>query len=330
MASYKSEVLHQTYRGRFRPRSHYIIGRLPMWAKLTVGSRLSWLVNFTLKVPGLAHIARWVAGVDQRRSLPQFSTRKFTSSAPKLVVGSNLKPVVIWADTFTEYFSTKAGLAALDVLANAGYDVEVLNRPQCCGLTWISTGQLDTAREMVQAAIEQLHPFVEKQIPVLGLEPSCLAVLRHDALDLIDDPRAAQVAAGVFTLAELLAADEDWQAPDLAEATIVVQPHCHQNAVIGFDADMELLRATGATVQRLGGCCGLAGNFGVEKGHYEVSVDVAHLQLLPAIEAAEPGTIVLADGFSCRTQLDDLAGVQALHLSELLAKSATNTRVSSD
>ncbi|TXJ06766.1 MAG: FAD-binding oxidoreductase [Aeromicrobium sp.] len=329
MASYKSEVLHQTYRGRFRPRSHYILGRLPMWAKLTVGSRLSWLANLSLKVPGIAHLARWVAGVDQRRSLPQFATKRFTASAPHDSAVSG-KPVVIWADTFTEYFSTKAGIAALRVLASAGYDVEVLNRPQCCGLTWISTGQLDTAREMVQAAVEQLHPFVEKQIPVLGLEPSCLAVLRHDALDLIDDPMAVQVAAGVFTLAELLAADEDWQAPNLADATIIVQPHCHQNAVIGFDADMELLRATGAKVQRLGGCCGLAGNFGVEKGHYEVSVDVAGLQLLPAIEAAEPGTIVLADGFSCRTQLDDLAGVQALHLSELLAKSATNTRVSAD
>lgn len=326
MASYKSEVLHQSYRRRLRPRSHYILGRLPFWAKLTVGSRMSWLVNLSLKIPGLSHLARWVAGVDQRRSLPSFASQRFTATHSAESVADG-KPVVIWADTFTEYFSTAAGKAALALLADAGYSVQVLNRPQCCGLTWISTGQLDTAREMVQAAVEQLHPYVEQQIPVLGLEPSCLAVLRHDALELIDDPRAAQVAAGVFTLAELLAADENWQAPDLSGTSIIVQPHCHQNAVIGFDADMQLLTSTGAEIKRLGGCCGLAGNFGVEKGHYEVSVQVAELQLLPAIAEAEPGTIVLADGFSCRTQLDDLADVQAVHLAELLRKDTDKTRV---
>ncbi|NLC97557.1 MAG: FAD-binding protein [Actinomycetales bacterium] len=328
MASYKSEVLHQTYRGRFRPRSHYILGRLPMWARLTVGSRLAWLANLTLKTPGLKHLARWVAGVDQRRSLPSFAKARFSAvSSPNQVPDG--KPVVIWADSFTEYFSTAAGKAALVVLADAGYSVTVLNRPQCCGLTWISTGQLDTAREMVQAAIEQLHPFVEQQIPVLGLAPSCLDGLRHDSLELVDDPRASQVAAGVFTLAELLAADDQWQAPDLSGSSIIVQPHCHQNAVIGFSADMELLTATGADIQRLGGCCGLAGNFGVEQGHYEVSVDVAELQLLPAVRSADRDTIVLADGFSCRTQLDDLADVQALHLAELLAKSVDKNRVRS-
>lgn len=326
MATYKSEVLHQTYRGRFRPRSHYVLGRLPLWARLTVGSKFAWLANLSLKIPGVVHLARWVAGVDQRRSLPRFAQKRFTASQ-ELPQGREGKPVVIWADTFTEYFSTAAGKAALTLLADAGYAVEILNRPQCCGLTWISTGQLDTAREMVQAAIEQLHPFVEQQIPVLGLEPSCLAVLRHDSLELVDDPRAAQVAQGVFTLAELLAADEEWEAPDLTGMSIIVQPHCHQNAVIGFEADMELLTSTGAEIQRLGGCCGLAGNFGVEKGHYEVSVQVAELQLLPAIADAKPDTIVLADGFSCRTQLDDLVDVRAIHLAELLNKSSNKSRV---
>lgn len=321
MATLKSEVLYQSYRSRVRPRTHYILGRLPFWARLTVSSRLAGLANWTLKIPGLAHIARWIAGVDQRRSLPQFATKSFTRSiSARSSTGSvpNGKPVVIWADSFTEYFSTQAGKAAVELLEAAGYDVKVLERPQCCGLTWITTGQLDHARHLVRAAVEQLHPWVADGVPVLGLEPSCLAVLRHDALELIDDPRAEQVAAGVFTLAELLLADDDWQAPDLAGETLVVQPHCHQNAVIGFAADLELLQATGATVTTVGGCCGLAGNFGVEKGHYDVSVQIAELQLLPAVEAAGDDAIILADGFSCRTQLDDLAGVRAMHLVELL------------
>ena len=315
MASYKSEVLHQSYKGRLRPRSHYVLGRLPFWARVT--SPIAWLANLGLRTPGVRSIARWVAGVDQRRSLPTFATRRFTRLARPALEPGRAK-VVIWADSFTEFFSTAGGEAALRVLDGAGYDVEVLSRPQCCGLTWITTGQLDTAREMIGRAVEQLHPYVAAGIPVVGLEPSCLSVLRSDAVELVDDPRAVDVAAGVFTLAELLQRTEGWTPPDLTGSTLVVQPHCHQASVLGFDADMAIMTATGATIDRVSGCCGLAGNFGVEVGHYEVSVAVAEQQLMPAIRNAPAGTVVVADGFSCRTQLDDLASVDALHLAQLL------------
>ncbi|MET0766303.1 MAG: FAD-linked oxidase C-terminal domain-containing protein [Aeromicrobium sp.] len=315
MASYKSEVLHQSYKGRLRPRSHYVLGRLPFWARVT--SPIAWLANLGLRTPGLRSIARWVAGVDQRRSLPAFATRRFSRLA-RPVLADGRPRVVIWADSFTEYFSTDGGQAALRVLDGAGYDVEVLSRPQCCGLTWITTGQLDTARTMIARAVDQLHPYVTAGVPVVGLEPSCLAVLRSDAVELLDDPRALDVAAGVFTLAELLQRTEGWQAPDLTGTSLVVQPHCHQASVLGFEADLAVMRATGATIERLSGCCGLAGNFGVEKGHYEVSVAVAEQQLLPAIRNAAPGAVVVADGFSCRTQLDDLVDVTAVHLAQIL------------
>ena len=320
MATYKSEVLNQTYRGRRRPRSHYILGRLPMWARLT--SPIAWLANLGLRVPGLAHLARWVAGVDQRRSLPQFATKRFTKAVNALdPAATGLRPqVLLWADTFTEYFSTSGGLAAVRVLEQAGYEVMTLPRSACCGLTWITTGQLDEARGLVRAAVDQLHPYALAGVPIVGLEPSCLAVLRTDAPELIADPRAADVSAGVFTLAELLARTEGYEPPDLSGTSVVVQPHCHHASVLGFEADVALLSRTGASVERLSGCCGLAGNFGVEKGHYEVSVAVAESQLLPAVRAAAPGTVFLADGFSCRTQLDDLADVQAIHLAELLAR----------
>jgi FAD/FMN-containing dehydrogenase/Fe-S oxidoreductase len=315
MASYKAEVLHQTYKRRIRPRSHYVLGRLPLWARIT--SPIARLANLGLRTPGLRSIARWVAGVDQRRSLPAFATRRFSRLARPAVRGERPK-VVIWADSFTEYFQTDGGQAALRVLDGAGYDVEVLSRPQCCGLTWITTGQLDTAREMILRAVEQLHPYVTAGVPVVGLEPSCLAVLRSDAVELVDDPRAVDVAAGVFTLSELLQRTEGWAPPDLTGTTLVVQPHCHQASVLGFEADLAIMTASGATVDRLSGCCGLAGNFGVEKGHYEVSVAIAEQQLLPAVRRAPQGAVVVADGFSCRTQLDDLADVQAVHLAQLL------------
>ncbi len=172
-----------------------------------------------------------------------------------------------------------------------------------------------------RADVATLHPYVAGHAPVIGLEPSCLAALREDAAQLVDDPRVAEVGAGVHSLAEFLSdrvSDGSWTPPDLTGVEVVAQPHCHHHAVIGWETDAALLAVTNATVTRVGGCCGLAGNFGVEEGHYEVSVAVAEHDLLPAVRSAGPEAVVLADGFSCRTQLDDLAGVRALHLAELL------------
>ncbi len=317
MATYKSEVLHQSYKGRIRPRSHYILGRLPFWARLT--SPIAWLANLGLRTPGVRSLARWAAGVDQRRSLPTFARGSFSRWARKRPALTPGRPrVLLWADSFTDFFATAAGKSAVNVLESAGYQVEFLERSACCGLTWITTGQLDKARSIVAEAVERLHPYVAAGIPIVGIEPSCLAVLRSDAVELLDDPRAVDVAQGVFTLSELLRRTDGWKAPDLTGQTLVVQPHCHQASVLGFDADLAVLEATGAAIDRLSGCCGLAGNFGVEKGHYEVSVAVAELQLLPAVRNAPPGAIVVADGFSCRTQLLDLADRSALHLAQLL------------
>jgi Fe-S oxidoreductase len=227
-------------------------------------------------------------------------------------------------DSFSDFFTGDSVSAAISVLAVAGYAPQVLQRPACCGLTWISTGQLNGARRQLRGALDILHPIVAAGTPVIGLEPSCLAVWRSDAAELLpDDPRVAEVAAGVLTLAELLGRTSDWTPPDLTGLELVVQPHCHHASVLGWQADATVLAATGATVTTVGGCCGLAGNFGVEKGHYEVSVKVAEHDLLPAV-AAHPNAIVLADGFSCRTQLDQLAGRRALTLAELL----TDHRVS--
>ncbi len=318
MATYKSEALAQKYAGRRgflrRPRSHYALGQLPRWARMTPPR----LANAMLRSKTVGRLAKAAAGVDQRRHLPRFSTEPLRSGRTELAEDVD---VWIWADSFTDRFAADTGRAAIELLESMGLRAAVIPEPACCGLTWITTGQLDAARRIVGRAVATLHGYVSSGKPVIGLEPSCLAAIREDAGQLIDDPRAAEVSAGTRSLAEFLAARVaagEWTPPDLTGLEVVAQPHCHHHAVIGWETDAALLARTGARIKRVGGCCGLAGNFGVEVGHYETSVAVAEHDLLPAVRAAGPGSVVLADGFSCRTQLEDLGGHHALHLAELL------------
>ena len=317
MAAYKAEVLHQSYRGRLRPRSHYSLGRLPRWSRLA--SRMPRLANRMTNLPGVRRIALWLAGVDARRSIPAFADqtfRRWFQAQPAAPAG---KPVVLFVDSFTNHFSPDVARAAVSVLRDAGYAPTITSESACCGLTWISTGQLDAARRILGRTAAELRTAAASGVPIVGLEPSCTGVLRSDLVELLDNEDARLVSKATMTVAELLAATPGWQPPSLAGVRVIAQPHCHHHAVMGWDADAKLLKAAGATVERLGGCCGLAGNFGVEKGHYEVSVQVAEQQLLPALRGAAPDDVFLADGFSCRTQSDDLAQVRGVHLVQLLA-----------
>jgi Fe-S oxidoreductase len=325
MAAYKARVLDETYRGRLRPRSHYALGWLPRWGRLiSKAPILAKIINRFTGTPGLRSLVRWSAGVDQRRSLPQFAERAATSRVA--LPNRPGRRVVIWVDSFSESFTGEGVAAAVRLLSQAGYAPEFLPRSACCGLTWISTGQLDGARRQLRAALDVLHPYIAAGTPVVGLEPSCIAVWRSDAAELLrDDPRVPDLAAGVLTVAELLERTDDWRPPDLSGVEIVAQPHCHHASVLGWRADAALLASTGATVTTVGGCCGLAGNFGVERGHYDVSVQVAEHDLLPAV-AARPDAVVLADGFSCRTQLAELADRHAITLAELLSRPDSHRR----
>ena len=317
MATYKAEVLYQRYRRKLRPPAHYALGWLPRWAKLA--SRAPRIANRSMSSPTLARIAKRLGGIDQRRPLPAFAVETFRAwfaSRPS----QPGTPIALWVDTFTDHFSPEVGRAAVIVLENAGYQVQLTDKAVCCGLTWISTGQLDGAKKQLRASLDALDPFVQQGIPIVGLEPSCTAVLRSDLLELLpDDPRSVRVQGLTKTLAEMLQSTETWTTPRLDGVTAVAQPHCHQHAVLGWDIDAALLADAGASVEAVGGCCGLAGNFGVERGHYEVSVAVAENALLPAVRAADKDAVVLADGFSCRTQLDQLAERRGIHLAQLLA-----------
>jgi FAD/FMN-containing dehydrogenase/Fe-S oxidoreductase len=317
MAAYKAEVLHQSYRRRVRPRSHYTLGRLPRWADLA--ARAPRLVNAVMTSRLGGRVAKWGAGVDQRRSLPAFAPRTFRAGWAARPGTGEGRPVALWVDSFTDHFAPEVAEATAQVLTAAGYRVQVPPAEACCGLTWITTGQLDTARRTLARTVSLLAPLADAGVPIVGVEPSCTAVLRGEAQDLVPGEAAARVAAATRTLAELLRDTPGWTPPSLAGVEVVAQPHCHHAAVLGWSADERLLRDAGATVRRVGGCCGLAGNWGVERGHHDVSVAIAEHQLLPAVRSAGPDAVVLADGFSCRTQLDDLAGRRALHLAQLLA-----------
>ena len=336
VATYKAEALHQRYRGRVRPRSHYALGQLPRWARLAAVA--PGLLGRALDVPAIATVARWAAGVDQRRDLPRFSRTPFSrafarrpaSDAPSDL--ASRPPVLLWADTFSDRFDPEVAVATVRVLEDAGFRVELPTTPRCCGLTWITTGQLDAAKDILRDTVTDLASWARAGVPIVGLEPPCVAVLRDDAPRLLtagddasDRDRAAaaaarDVAAATRTLAEVLASRRpDWSPPRLDGVQVLAQPHCHHHAVMGWETDRRLLEAAGATVTAVGGCCGLAGNFGVERGHHEVSVAVAETALLPAVRAMAPGTVVLADGFSCRTQLAGLADQPSVHLAQLLA-----------
>ena len=316
MATYKAEVLYQRYRRRPRPPAHYSLGWLPRWARLA--SRAPGLANAALGTPVLAGLAKRLGGIDARRPLPQFAAQSFRQWFARHPAQAG--PVVLlWVDTFTDYFTPEVGQAAVRVLEAAGYAVEITSQPVCCGLTWISTGQLDGARRQLRRSLDALESAVEAGTPIVGLEPSCTAVLRGEVTELLPaDPRARQVRSATRTLAELLTGTETWAPPDLAGVRAVAQPHCHHHAVMGWHTDSALLASAGAEVTAVGGCCGLAGNFGVERGHYDVSEAVAETALLPAVRDAGDA-VVLADGFSCRTQLDQLAHVRGVHLAQLLA-----------
>jgi Fe-S oxidoreductase len=341
MATYKAEALHQRYRGRLRPRSHYALGALPRWLRLTRAA--APLAARTLRSGLVQRVARAAAGVDQRRDIPTPAPESLATWAARSLDpaptgtgngagngagadgthGTRPLDVVVWADTFTDHFTPDNARAALSVLARAGLRAGVTGTAVCCGLTWVSTGQLDTARRELTKTVRALEPHAAAGTRILVLEPSCLATLRTDAAELLsgaDREVAGRVAAATRTLAELLAELPDWTPPDLSGTEILVQPHCHHASVLGWEADARLLAATGARVTRVDGCCGLAGNWGVEQGHHEVSVAVASTHLLPAVHAAAPGTVVLADGFSCRTQLAGLAATPSRHLAELLAE----------
>jgi FAD/FMN-containing dehydrogenase/Fe-S oxidoreductase len=334
MATYKAEFLAHHYAGRVRPAAHYSMGWLPLLAQLvTTVPGLAKVVNLAGRTPGLSYMAKRAGGIDPQRTLPRFAGQTFTTWHARRRRASSGRRVILWPDTFSNNFHPEVAQAAVAVLERAGFQVEVPTKPLCCGLTWISTGQLGMAGRMLRRTIRALRPELRAGVPVVVLEPSCAAVFRSDAAELLGSDDARLLADRTRTLAELLT-EVGWRPDGLLEGLrrddpggdrsrrAIAQVHCHQHAIMGFDPDTEILRRCGVDVEVLDtGCCGLAGNFGFERGHYEVSAACAERGLWPAARSADPETVVLADGFSCRTQLAaGRTGREGVHLAQLLAE----------
>ncbi|MER5851471.1 FAD-binding and (Fe-S)-binding domain-containing protein [Streptomyces sp. NPDC002012] len=322
MATYKAEFLHHHYRGRLRPAAHYAMGRLPVW--LRAAAPFAPALNALARVRPLAALAKRLAGIAPERTLPVLARETFTRwvrrhRGREAVIPPGDRAVGLWPDTFTNHLSPEVGRAAVRVLEAAGRRPLLPGRGLCCGLTYVSTGQLDKARRVMRRTLDRMGPSLGD--PLVVLEPSCAATLRTDLPELLpDDPRAAELAVSVRTLAQYLEeCAPDWQPPRL-NRPVTGQTHCHQHAVLGDAAERRLRERAGLKGELSGGCCGLAGNFGFERGHWAVSAACAEEALLPSVRAAEPGTEFLADGFSCRTQLEQLGGVRARHLAEVLAE----------
>ena len=348
MATYKAEFLAHHYAGRIRPAAHYSMGWLPVLARLvTAVPGLAGMVNLAGRTPVLSSLAKRAGGIASRRDLPRFAGQRFTSWYARRGQQRGGRRVILWPDTFSNNFHPEVARDAVTVLERAGFTVDVPakrrwfpgRRPPwgppllCCGLTWISTGQLGVAQRVLRRTIKALLPDLRAGVSVVVLEPSCAAVFRADAAELLGSDDARLLAKQTRTLAELLV-ESGWQPDGLLEGLsregpggarstrAIAQVHCHQHAIMGFDADTEILRRAGVDVDVLDtGCCGLAGNFGFERGHYDVSAACAERGLWPAARQAGPDTAILADGFSCRTQLAaGRTGREGLHLAQLLAR----------
>ncbi|MCI2265150.1 FAD-binding and (Fe-S)-binding domain-containing protein [Sediminivirga luteola] len=391
MATYKAEFLHRHYEGRVRPLAHYSMGWLPAATRLlhkVPGAAAA--VNAAMRVPGVEWLTKTAAGVDRSRRMLSFAPRSLQElflrrrtggrgrAAPDVVraaaAAADARPaVVLWPDSFTNHLDTGPGQAAIEVLEALGYRVEMPAGAVCCGLTWHSTGQLGMVKRVLAATLDVMEPYLAAGLPVIGLEPSCHAMLAHEAAELLpDDPRAARLQELVAPFATVVARHLpgsdlrlDGMAPPV-NATVppsanarpgedgapvsrnetptrgdvapgdrsaaqwpfgrldiraVGQVHCHERSVGDHDPASEVLKAIGVDERTIEtGCCGLAGNWGFEPGHAELSLQLGERELFPAIRKRGAGDLILADGFSCRTQVRQGTGADALHLAEVLRR----------
>jgi FAD/FMN-containing dehydrogenase/Fe-S oxidoreductase len=323
MATYKSEFLDHYYRGRLRPLSHYSLGWLPRW--LRVIGHVAPLANAVLASP-LATVVAKLGGLTQRRALPRFAAK--SEVRRQLAGGHGRKQrsprrdgVVLLVDTFTQSFRPQVAGAALRVLQTAVDDVEC-RRDVCCGLTWISTGQLTAAKRRLQKACDILDDGTDR--PIVVIEPSCAAAFKTDLPELLATDAARRVATRIRSFSSMIVelTGRGWQPcwpDDRAPAGVTVQTHCHEYSVFGAATQRRALQAVGVNgIREVSGCCGVAGNFGFEANHFDVSMRVAEQSLAPAMRAA-PEIPILTDGFSCQMQVRQLdPGRRSSHLAELL------------
>jgi FAD/FMN-containing dehydrogenase/Fe-S oxidoreductase len=330
LATYKAEFLAHYYEGRWRPLQAYAFGLIDRWAR--IASHAPRLANALVRVPPIRSIANALLHLEPQRRLPELATSTFQlrvrNRSPS--GGARLRPdatvakgsdVLLWADTFTNYFQPHIAMAAYDVLSTAGFHVKVLQRHVCCGRPLYDVGMLDVAKRYLTDVMAAASAELEAGTPIVVLEPSCASVFRDEASNLLpDDPRSAKLKSQTMLLSEFLVRHAPEYTPPQTPSHILVHVHCHQRAIFGVKDEIAMLGATGGEVTLLdAGCCGMAGPFGFERKSFSVSQALGQRTLLPAVRAAQAGTVIVTDGFSCREQIAQNTSRRAVHLAEVLA-----------
>jgi Fe-S oxidoreductase len=318
MATWKAEFRAHHYRHRRRPRSAWAMAHIQRWARLA--EHAPWLANLGIRTPGVAALSKWIGGIDQRRRMPAFASRTFRRQfRPSSRTGDR---VMLWPDTFNNHFRPGTAMAAARLLEAAGYEVVVPDKPLCCGRPLYDWGYLDEAKALWERSFRSLRETIASGMPIIGIEPACTAAFKDELVGLFPDrEEAISLSNQAIQFGDFVADNFDrFPAPGQGGKAIV-HAHCNHHAVIGFEAEMALLDRLGLQIQRPPqGCCGMAGAFGFAAETYEVSQAIGERVLLPAVRDAAEGTLILADGFSCREQIEQGSGRATMHLAEFLAE----------
>ena len=320
MATYKAEFYSHYYAGRLRPRAAYSMGLIYWWAGLA--AKAPRLVNAAARAPLLGGLAKRLAGVASERQLPRFANRTFRQRfADHPQTDASRPEVILWPDTFNNHFHPETAEAAVSVLEAAGYRVTIPRATLCCGRPLYDWGMLDLAERLLRQVLRELRPKIRAGVPVVGLEPSCVAVFRDELVSIFPNRQdARRLSEQTFVLSEFLERVEGWSPPHV-DGQAVVHGHCHHRSVIGIRPEEHVLDGTGLDWRFVDtGCCGMAGAFGFEAGeHYRVAMAAGERALLPAVRESDDDTLLIADGFSCREQIEQSTGRHAVHLAEVLA-----------
>lgn len=325
MATYKSEFLHKHYKGKIRPMAHYMMGWLPLLGHIAHKvPLLPRIIDMSMRTPVLRTVIAKVGGLDTSRPLIRFAPSSLRKWHKKRSNNQATKTVVLWPDSFNASLDTSPATAAVEVLETLGYRVEIPQEFVCCGLTWHSTGQLDMTQRVLKQTAKVMKPYTDRGLTVIGIEPSCTVMLKGEATELSDDPAIHQLAKSTVSFAEFVAPliKEKVDSGEIQPANIsaLTQVHCHEKSLGDPQHSAKLLDALGVSQSDIEtGCCGLAGNWGFEKGHAEVSMALGERELFPKVRAASAeGSAVIADGFSCRTHIDQGTGFAPQHVAEIV------------
>jgi Fe-S oxidoreductase len=318
MATYKAEFRSHHYRRRRRPRSAWSMGFIHRWARYA--EHAPWLANFLIHAPAIEAGAKWVGGIDQRRRLPPFAATSFRKQFGRRRRSG--ERVMLWPDTFNNFFRPGTAMAAAQLLEGAGYEVVVPDRPLCCGRPLYDWGYLDQAKKLWLETFAALAEIISAGTPIIGLEPACTSAFKDELCRLFPDRQDAQKLSRQMIHFPDFVAQNFGRFPEPRKGgQALVQAHCHHHAVIGFNSELDLLRRLDVEVERPPqGCCGMAGAFGFALETYDVAHAIGERVLLPAVRRAPAEMFILADGFSCREQIEQNTERQTTHIAELLAQ----------